>query len=426
MTMLFRNRLNHTLQSASSNSSGSVALIFALVFPVLLLITAGAVDFGAAVRQKSNLQRAVDAAALAAASELSLSNSKTSNVNGVIQTLVESYVKAAQANKQFPSVMVSTIVHTSPLQVEVNASQSFQSIFGDAFGLQVKDFKVRTVAQVIGQPNICVLVLHPSTNGALSLEQKALVTGDNCAVYSNSTHNIGIKSKSSAVLKASTICSAGGIQGGGKNFDPPPYMDCPTFEDPLRDRPEPTSGTCVDVKPTSITTSQRLQPGTYCGLSISGGANVELSPGTYVIKNGPMLVNGGASITGKGVGIFLTGKGAYVDFAGDSIISLEAPTTGPMTGLLIFAARQAASGAQHRIYSENAQVMVGTVYIPTGELRIDGSADVGSKSAYTAIVAQTVRLYGGPHIILNTNYSETDVPVPDGIKGAGQPIKIIE
>ena len=70
--------------------------------------------------------------------------------------------------------------------------------------------------------------------------------------------------------------------------------------------------------------------------------------------------------------------------------------------------------------------MVGTIYVPTGELRVDGAANVGRKSAYTAIVAETIRIYGGPHIVLNTSYDETDVPVPDGIKGAGQPIQLVE
>ena len=96
----------------------------------------------------------------------------------------------------------------------------------------------------------------------------------------------------------------------------------------------------------------------------------------------------------------------------------------PLAGLLIYTAKS--NDNTNKIYSENAQVMVGTIYVPKGELRIDGAADIGSQSAYTAIVAEKIRLYGGPHIVLNTDYDETDVPVPDGIKGAGQPIMLVE
>jgi len=86
---------------------GSVAIISALVLPLLLLITVGAVDTGFAIRQKSGLQRSVDAATLAAARELSLSNSRKENVQSVVPTLVENYIKAVQTNGRHPTVKVS-------------------------------------------------------------------------------------------------------------------------------------------------------------------------------------------------------------------------------------------------------------------------------------------------------------------------------
>ena len=168
--------------------------------------------------------------------------------------------------------------------------------------------------------------------------------GRDRAIYSNSTHNVGIKSKNSAILKASTICSAGGVQGGGRNFDPPPYLDCPSFEDPLGNRPEPTADSCLNGTPTEIKMSGRLEPGTHCGLIVSNGASVELSPGIYAIKDGPLVVQDGAKISGKGVGFYLTGASASVHFAANSSVVLEAPTTGRMTGLLIFASRSTAQG----------------------------------------------------------------------------------
>lgn len=410
-----------------SNRSGSIAIVFAIALPVLIGVTAGAIDFAVALSQKSRLQSIVDSAALAAASELSLSNARTDNVASVVQTMVDGYFKASYSSSNHPSPLVTTTVSTDPMEVKVTANQKFESYFGNAFGLQSTELGASATARVVGRPNICVLALHASNSGTLSLEQRARVTGNDCAIYSNSTHNIGIQSKSSAILKASTICSAGGVQGGGKNFDPPPYLDCPSFEDPLANRPEPSSDGCANGAPTVVSTSRRLEPGTYCGgLSILSGAKVELAPGTYAIKNGPLVVQGGAAISGKGVGFFLDGANASIDFAANSGVNLEAPTSGPMTGLLIFAARSTTRGNTHRILSENAQVMVGTIYIPTGELRVDGAASIGGDSAYTAIVAETVTLYGGPHIVLNTDYDQTDVPVPEGIKGAGQPVRMVK
>lgn len=420
-TLLSPHRL---LPSLAKDRRGSVIVIFAITLPIVVMAIAGAINFASSLHQKSRLQSIVDAAAIAAASELSLSNASTTNVSSVVQAIAERYFKATQTSKFSSAPQVSTSVGTSPLQVKVSATQDLISTFG-TFGYGTKTVTATATAQVVGRPNICVLALHPSTNGALSLEQRARVTGDDCGVYSNSTHNIGIKTKNSAVLKAATICSAGGVQGTGHGFDPPPYLDCPTFKDPLAARPEPSVGVCTTSKVTVIKTSQKLLPGTYCGLTVTNGASVELAPGIFVFKDAPLIVNKGARLSGKKVGLFATGKGAYFEFDGDSIISLEAPTTGTMAGLLLFSARNTTRGAQHKLYSENAHVMVGTIYIPTGELRLDGSAAVGGKSAYTAVVAETIRLYGGPHIVLNTRYSDTEVPVPDGIKGAGQPIQLI-
>ena len=132
-----------------------------------------------------------------------------------------------------------------------------------------------------------------------------------------------------------------------------------------------------------------------------------------------------ATGTGKGVGFFLTGSGARLQLGRKSSVNLEAPGAGVMAGLLFHASRTGAKAALHQIMSENAQNLVGTIYLPTGELRIDGSAQIGAQAAYTAIVAETVRIFGGPHVILNSNYEETDVPVPVGIKGTGQPIALV-
>ena len=399
---------------------GSVAFLFAMMLPILLVISASTIDYAMLIRQKAWLQAVVDKAAMAAAKELSLSDTKRENVPAVVAAVVGRMVEAHDA--KYPQPALDVVVKTDPLGVEVNAKQTAQAVVGGIFGMDPGAISVRTVARVVGSPNICVLALNESSNGTLSLEQNAQVTGDNCAVYSNSRHNIGIKTKNSARLTATTICSAGGVQGGSTNFNPPPIVDCPQFEDPLASRSGPPVGSCEPT--TLITADTVLSPGTYCGLEIRNGANVELIAGDYVILGAPLLVTDGATLRGKGVGLYFTGAGAKFDFEGSSTISLEAPTSGPLAGLLIFS--DPSVDARNTIYSENAQVMVGTIYVPKGELRVDGAADVGSASAYTAIVAEKLRLYGGPHIRLNTNYDQTDVPVPNGIKGAGQPVRLVE
>lgn len=60
-------------------------------------------------------------------------------------------------------------------------------------------------------------------------------------------------------------------------------------------------------------------------------------------------------------------------------------------------------------------MLEGTLYLPRGHLYIDADQPIADQSAYTAIIAGQLSLYAGPHVVLNTNYDETDVPVPAGI-----------
>jgi Flp pilus assembly protein TadG len=406
------------------DQSGAIAIIFAVALPTVVIASLASLDYFLAFRQESRLQQLVDTAALAGAKELSLSNSKIDGIASVVESVVKSYFSAMRDTKNANIPVVATVITQSPLRVEVNAEQTYTPVLGGTFGLTIKSVKAHAVAQVIGKPNICVLALNPSASGALSLEHKARVTGENCAIYSNSIHSVGIKSKNSARLTATVICSAGGIQGGGTNFNPEPYVDCPAFDDPLSGRVEPQATNCDPSLPTEITSSRQIWPATYCGLTIRNGAEVTLQPGIYIFKNAPLIVRDNGAVKGAGVGLFFTGNGAKFDFQDASTINLEAPTSGPMAGLLIFTSRS--TSGQNKIYSENAQVMVGTIYVPKGELRIDGAAEIGTASAYTAIVADKLRVYGGPHIKLNTDFDATTVPVPDAIKGAGQPVTLVE
>ena len=97
-----------------------------------------------------------------------------------------------------------------------------------------------------------------------------------------------------------------------------------------------------------------------------------------------------------------------------------------MAGLLFFGSRSQSKLLINTILSSNAQKMLGTLYLPNTSLVVESLARVGGESAYTAIVARRLVLLDNPHLVLNSNYGDTDVPVPDGIKGAGQPVMLVK
>lgn len=417
-------RLSQLLRESACDRRGTILIKAALLLPALMLCIGNTIDHVRYMRAKQGLQSAADAAALGAAKELGLTDTNSESIGAIAAAMVAAYVSANSKDATAPKPVVTTAVSGDPIEVDVTVTASLSPAFGDTFGLGLPEISARAVAKVIGKPNICVLGLNESEGGTISLEQNALVTGRNCAVYSNSNHTNGLKSKNSASLEASFICSRGGKDGGLGNFSPAPIVDCPRFEDPLEGRPEPFADECNPAKPTVIEFDTELDPDTYCGLEIRSGAKVKLRDGVFVFKDKPLVVKDGAALTSEAAGMYFVGQNANFTFERASTISLKAPTDGPLAGLLVFGSRSQPDSLTYSILSDDARVLIGTIYLPKGELRVDATSPIADESAYTAIVADKMRLYGGPHLVLNTNYDQTGVPVPKGIRGTGQPVAL--
>lgn len=421
-----------TVQRFISDTRGTIAIAFAVVVPLLFGVAAAGADIAFVHGHKTMLQDAVDAGVIAGARELSLSDTKRDNVDEIVKAVVEAYLTANRfdgtgAESEQGSLGIKTNVGGDPLQVTATVTEYVDTFFLPLFGMETAKVSAKATAQIAGRPNICVLALDPSEGDAVALRNSARVTGKRCAVFANSSHSEAVRSEASAKLKASYICSRGGTVGELANFDPIPITECPSFDDPLASRPEPEAGECVDNSLVLQGLIGVLLPGTYCGgLTLESGTQAVLSPGTYVFKDGPLIVEDGASLTGVGVGLYFTGDDAYFSFADKTLISLAAPITGPMAGMLMFESRSQPKTTTHKLMSNNAPLLLGTIYLPRGELQIDAQSPIAFESAYTAIVARLLRLEGAPHLVLNTDYDQTDVPVPKGIRGAGQPVTLVE
>ena len=127
-----------------------------------------------------------------------------------------------------------------------------------------------------------------------------------------------------------------------------------------------------------MTSSTTLLPSTYCnGLKVTNGATATLGQGIYIIDSAPLTVDGGATLTGSYVGIFLKGQQTTLKFDKDSTINLTAPKDGVMSGLLVFEDPTAPVLREHVITSNGARQLLGTIYLPRGRLKIDGDRPVG-------------------------------------------------
>lgn len=404
----------------ATDRNGTTLILFALGLPVVIAAVGAAIDYGSMSVMKTRLQGAADAAATAAAREMHVATTDTTQIQSVAQSVVK-----ANLGSSASGVTVATSTTSNPITVSVDVSLKSTTFFASLTNNPI--LEARAVARLIGGIPICILGLEEKSAGAVSLEKSARMTGNSCAVYSNSTNPQGIKSKDAAVVKAGLICSAGGKVGGKANFDPLPLTDCPKMEDPLLGRPAPYVGGCDYNKRQISGGSTTLKPGVYCGgLSITDNAMVTFDSGIYVMKDGPLVVEDGADVVGEYVGFYFTGSKATFRFGVASHISLAAPRDGDMAGLLFFEDRNNKAKQKFEIFSDDARVLLGTVYLPNGRLYIDADEPIAQDSAYTVIIARQIELYAGPHLVLNTDYGNTDVPVPDGVDNSGRTVVLSE
>ena len=166
---------------------GTIVIKFAITLPILLGLVGGTIDYTTYIGQKQKLQAAADSASTAAALEMTLIDYTKNDVSALAQSVVSATMKAnGDRGPGAGPIEVLASTSTSPLQVTVTAAQSYVGFLG-GFGLQSGNISVRSVARVMGKPNICVLGLDTSDAGTIELWSKARLTAQNCAVYSNST-----------------------------------------------------------------------------------------------------------------------------------------------------------------------------------------------------------------------------------------------
>ncbi|MFF8803150.1 MULTISPECIES: pilus assembly protein TadG-related protein [unclassified Methylobacterium] len=441
------------LERLRRDERGGVLVLVALLFPILTGLSAVAIDYASLVKRRAELQRAADSGSIAGVNQFKLANADDAAAIRTAKAMA--LAQARNGNAAPPAVTAEVLNNHSGVRLTLTEQVALS--FGKLLNTPSLEVSVSSTAKLAGTTRLCLLALDRQAMGAFHLESAARITASDCSLYSNSASPGGIQAENAAVATALSTCSAGGYTGTGANFTPPPATGCPALRDPLIDRQGPTPGSCISlgffVDPKKlidgiddplyglnvVSGTVTLDPGTYCGgLHITKKGQVTLKPGVYIMKDGPLVVDKGGSLTGVNTGFYFTGVRGGLLFDDKSVVSLTAPKDGSMAGLLFFEDRAAPSGLlsllplggkgkpkpapggfiaqrEYRIISDDARTLLGTIYLPVGRLIIDSKKPVADQSAYTVIIARTINLYDGPNLMLNARYGSTDVPVPAGV-----------
>jgi Flp pilus assembly protein TadG len=402
--------LAKVLHGFTGNRSANMSLLMAAGMAASMFVAANVIDYISLTNQKQTLQSLADRAAIASAQEMVVSQGSDARLTAVAQA----YVRVSYSGEQ---TTTATILDNSQA-VRVSITAAPRTFFHGPMASGVDELHAEAVAEVSGGGNICMIGLDPDAVATLKMSNSARLSAPKCAVYSNSRSPKSMWLANTARVSADMVCVAGGYQGPDTGFpQSAPTLDCPAINDPLRDRANPSLAKhACDYRNFVVRPLQdvRLRPGVYCGGITVMGGRARLDPGVYVMRDGQLNVPAGR-LEGDNVGFFLTGKASIINFGRMSSVSLSAPRDGDMAGLLFFEDRAGAFIASHRITSQDARKLVGTIYLPKSGLLIDADNPVADRSDYTVIIARQFELREGPELVLNTDYTNSNIPLPEGV-----------
>lgn len=398
-----------------TDDSGAVAIVAAIVFPVLIGGLGLGAETGYWYLSQRKLQHAVDVSAHAAGARLRAGDSKSG---------IDAATQAVATGSGFSTAVGTVEVNTPPLSgakagnaasVEVILTETRPRLISSVFSDTPIVITTRAVASVVAQSQACVLALSPVASGAVTVSGSTSVSLTGCDIAANSNAaNAFLMSGSSAALSASCVYAVGGVvTTAGLTLNPctAAKAEAPVVRDPYADIAEPSAiGACNNKNvgspggTTTLTPTDTQASGVksmrFCnGLDIKGTVN--FSPGIYIIENGSLSFNGGdqnatsnVSLIGQGVTFYLR-SGADLKLGGSVSLSLAAPTSGPYAGILFFGSRTSA-GASHTVSGNSGSTLQGAVYMPSSAVTFTGSSS--ASGGCTQIVAATVTFTGNSNL----------------------------
>jgi len=398
-------RTRHAARTASRSGFVLVTMLCCLV--VLFAVLGLAIDSAYLEFVKTRMQTAADAAALGGTQEFHASGSSS----------VLSAARADAARNGFTNGIdgVTVTVNAPPATgystadssaVEVIIAQQVPTFFMRIIGASSAGLQARAVAR-LGNGLTCLHVLDPAAAGAFTLSGSAILRAA-CGIEVASSSSTAFMATGNGTVSAPSIDVHGGASVGSATVSPTPVTGAPVVPDPLDGIPAPPVGAC-DYTNVSVSraASVTLPPGVYCnGITVSSTAQVTFSPaGTYILKGGGLNISGNSTVTGSGVTLYNTAAPGYsygpVSITGNSDVTLSAPTSGPLAGILFFQDRSITSGAASTFAGTATLSLTGALYFPG--THVDYAGDSTGSSPYSIMVARTITFTGNTTI--NNDYS---------------------
>ncbi|HXJ43242.1 MAG TPA: pilus assembly protein TadG-related protein [Bryobacteraceae bacterium] len=279
--------------------------------------------------------------------------------------------------------------------VIVRVREQIPQLFSAALGFPTATVMGRTTTgDRVGNAGGCIVALNPGASGALTMTgNTSLQSG--CGVYVNSGSGSAITmgSNASITTSGSARTQIVGNWSGSGTISPAPQTGVASVGDPFSSMAAPAIGACTNNGYSlGSQQSQTISPGVYCGgITLTGHAALNFSPGLYIVKNG-ISMGGQTTVTGTGVTIYLDTGGIAI--SGGATVTLSAPSSGTWQGVQFFQNRLNTTAST--FVGGTSQLINGLLYFPAANVTFTGGS--GTSGTATTLVANTITMTGSSYI----------------------------
>jgi hypothetical protein len=372
-------------------NDGQVAVMFAIAILPLAGAVGAAVDYSRGNQVRTSLQKALDAAVLAAAID-GTAKWQTAALNAF-----NGNIKSKDSVVGTPTFSLEKDIYAG--SVPAVAETTFMKIAG-INSIAVKASASATTSKI----PLCVLGLNAFETGSFDMNGNAKFNAPECAVQANTRANRGMTQEG----KPTAVARKFGVTGAhtGTNYSTPPKDGSEAVPDPYASMPFPSYSACDSKNPKGLDINggtTTLSPGTYCGgIRIKSQATVTLERGIYVMVNGSFWLDGGSTVTGKEVMIAFTGSDSTLRVWGNSTIDLTSPVSGPYKNFQFFQDPNDANGrgawvslgGNGNTDDKSKATWDGIAYFPTQNFWVYGNTVVNLNSPSMALVAGQIWVQG--------------------------------
>lgn len=368
---------------------GNVAIPFALMSFVMLGTVTLAIDVGRNVHMETQLQNALDAAAIAALKAPSATRDSvgTQVFNLNMQNAIGTFTPPT-----FEVLGNGAVKATSTAMVETVSARLMQAPDAPISGLAIADPRVdaggSTGAPATG-PIPCLHIMDQSGSDAWKMVSASNLHADTCDVYVRTNSSQAIYEDSSSDVRFHNVWVKGAgmrhVGGGTMQIVNDPHhiqFDMPVVGDPYEPGIRAVTQTVLVGNCTAANTNKTytgtVNPGTYCGNTTFNGTT--FNPGLYIIAT--QGSNSGAlNLKGKlngsaGVSFYLSdNKSTFKSYTASEGSVLKAPTSGLSRGLLFFENSNRGATYPLTISSVNKQTWNGLIYLPSLDLTMNSLSE---------------------------------------------------